>query len=197
MKVGDLPGVELLHGLYEKNWIPYGYESKAHERARKKKGREMLERFYESQGEEWTVPKYLEKDFSLKIPVPALEGAVTVAGRIDRIDKLPDGTYEVIDYKTGSLRKKSEVDKDIQLSIYARACAYVFKLPVSKLSFYFLEDNQKISTERTSAQLAAISEKIAGECEKMSVSDFAPTPGFYCNFCEYCLICPACTVNGK
>lgn len=192
LKVGGKPGLSLLHELYEKNWIPYGYESKAHEQTRKKHGREILKRFYDSQDSDWVIPKYLERPFSLKIPVPALKGAVTVAGRIDRIDKLPDGTYEVIDYKTGSLRKKSEIDKDVQLSIYAKACEEVFKLRVSKLSFYFLEDNQKISTQRSPAQLAAIAESIAGDCEHMSVSDFAPTPGFHCNFCEYCLLCPKC-----
>ena len=41
---------------------------------------------------------------------------------IDRIDRLPSGGIEVIDYKTGRVSSQKGVDESLQLSIYALAC---------------------------------------------------------------------------
>ena len=50
-------------------------------------------------------------------------GAVRIFGRIDRIDRLPDGQRMVMDYKTESLRSTEERVKlpleDTQLAFYA------------------------------------------------------------------------------
>ena len=45
-----------------------------------------------------------------------------VSGSIDRIDRLPSGGIEVIDYKTGRVSSQKGVDESLQLSIYALAC---------------------------------------------------------------------------
>ena len=44
-----------------------------------------------------------------------------LVGRIDRLDRLPDGRFRIVDYKTGrASRKRLEPkDDDLQLSIYA------------------------------------------------------------------------------
>ena len=46
----------------------------------------------------------------------------TIRGSIDRIDRLPSGGIEVIDYKTGRMTSQKGVDESLQLSIYALAC---------------------------------------------------------------------------
>ena len=175
--------LEILHSLYEKNWIATGYESKAHENTRKKKGWEILTNFYEINSRPFLIPEYLEKNFSLKI------GKVMVSGRIDRIDKLKNGTYEVIDYKTGRLKKESDLKKDLQLSLYALVLKELFELSVGPLSLYFLEDNKKISTFRTEQDLKTLKEEIEKIADEIYQSDFSPTPGFHCQFCDYSLIC--------
>jgi RecB family exonuclease len=43
---------------------------------------------------------------------------IRVAGVIDRIDRLPDGSIEVIDYKTGRSKSQREVDEDEQLNAF-------------------------------------------------------------------------------
>lgn len=176
---------DLMKELYEKNWIPYGYESKAHESARKEKGLEVLKTFYEKNSKPWVIPAYLEQSFNLKV------GKYWISGRIDRIDKLPDGTFEVIDYKTGAIHENLNLNKDLQLSIYAMACRDILKIKVSKLSLYFLEDNQKIATGRTDEQLSGVTDEILNLIKEMEKSKFSPTPGFYCQFCDFRLICPA------
>jgi ATP-dependent helicase/nuclease subunit B len=55
-----------------------------------------------------TLPFVLETEATLVVPAPA--GPFTLRGKADRIDRLPDGTLAVIDYKTGSLPKGDEVE---------------------------------------------------------------------------------------
>lgn len=183
LKINKEISLDKCKELYDKNWIPYGYESKAHLNTRKEKGWELLQNYYEKNSNPWKIPAFLEKAFYLKAD------KYTVSGRIDRIDLLEDGTYEVIDYKTGKSKKGSNLDKDLQLSIYALACKEVYRIPVSKLSLYFLEDNEKVSTTRTDEQLEKSRNEIIEKASKLTHSDFEATPGFPCGFCEYRLIC--------
>ena len=42
----------------------------------------------------------------------------TCAGRVDRVDRLPDGSHELIDYKTGERKSEAELENDLQLALY-------------------------------------------------------------------------------
>ncbi|MFC1600239.1 ATP-dependent helicase [Patescibacteria group bacterium] len=183
LKEGKKADLEVMNELYEKNWIPYGYESRAHHNARKHQGLKIMKDYYEDNSEEWKIPEMLERAFNLKV------GKYAFSGRIDRIDKLNDGTYEVIDYKTGKSKKGSKLEKDLQLSLYALACRDVYGIDTSKLSLYFLEDNEKQSTSRTNEDLDKAEEEICTKADALMNSDFCATPGFACKFCEYRLIC--------
>ena len=185
LKRGETVSLELLKDLYDKNWMPYGYDSIEHEETRKKKGFELLKEFYEKNSKPWTVPAYLEKPFNIRV------GEHLINGRIDRIDKLADGSYEVIDYKTGRFKEDIKLDKDLQLSIYALACRDILKLPVSKLSLYYLESNKKISTSRTDQDLENLHQEVSGLIQEMQSSKFNPNLGFHCGFCDFRPICPA------
>ena len=63
-------------------------DNRAHHNARKKQGIEIIENYYELNKDNWIIPDMMERAFNLKI------GAYSFSGRIDRIDKLEDGTYE-------------------------------------------------------------------------------------------------------
>jgi RecB family exonuclease len=69
-------------------------------------------------------------------------------GRVDRIDRLLDGTYEVVDYKTGRLRLPGGTDalfaggRQLQHALYALAAAHLLRATdpgarVSRSSYYF------------------------------------------------------------
>ena len=185
-KAGKEVGLEGLQELYEEHWIGAGYESHGHEAARKKMGWETLQNFYAKEEEAgFKVPAFLERGFRLKL------GNVVFSGRIDRIDRLEDGTYEVIDYKTGTSKRNINLKKDLQLSLYALACKEIFRIPVSKLSLYYLEDASKASSERTDKDLAEVKAELQEIVEDMKTSEMKPTPGFQCSFCEYRVLCHA------
>ncbi len=186
VKQGATPSLKRLNELYEKHWIPLGYTSSAHHQARREEGLKILSEFFETSSENgWIVPAYLERPFTLKTP-----SGLSISGRIDRIDRLPDGSYEVIDYKTGRLQDQKKVDKDLQLSIYALACEKVLKLPVTKLSLYYLGDNTKISTTRSLNQLSDTELELETVATAIDSSQFEAKPSpFSCQYCDYRLIC--------
>lgn len=173
----------LLKECFEKNWIAAGYPSRKIQEEQKRLGYETLERFYLHERNNPATPKYLEKSFAFEID------GMTVTGRMDRIDELPDGTYEVIDYKSGSSSEKN-LSKDLQLSIYALACRDVLKISVSRLSLYYLENLEKVSTTRSAEDLKSCRDEIAKWSDELRASDFSPTPGFHCRYCDFRLICP-------
>ena len=144
----------------------------------------MLERFYALHKKSGVIPAFVEKSFMLDL------GGVKLSGRIDRIDKLPDGTYEVIDYKTGSSSEKN-LKNDLQLSIYALACKESLKISVSKLSLYYLDNLEKVSTSRSEKDLDKCRGEILEYAKELAGSDFSPTPGFHCRYCDFRLICKA------
>lgn len=170
--------------IYKDKWISAGYESREHHDSLKKRGGEILAKFYEHFKDEVTRIEFLEKGFKLKM------GKYTITGRIDRADRLPDGTLEVIDYKSGKAKTQKDVDTDQQLMIYALATKECFGLPASKLTLYFLDEDLKVSTEPDADKLEKLREGVIETADKINESDFAPTPSkFVCQWCPYNKIC--------
>ncbi len=184
VKKGMSPTKQDLLKLLDENWSRVGYGDRVYEEKMKRHGRELLSGFFEKGYDPKVIPTALEEPFKLKI-TPVL----TLGGKIDRIDTLPDGTKEIIDYKTGTAPKGRDPKKDLQLTVYAMA-GNTEKVIVS---FYFFEDQTKVSATRTKKELHAAREEIAKRADEISRSDFRPTPGKYCDFCEFRLICEAWT----
>ncbi|KKR57041.1 MAG: hypothetical protein UT96_C0028G0021, partial [Candidatus Woesebacteria bacterium GW2011_GWC2_40_30] len=120
-----------------------------------------------------------------------------IGGRLDRVDNLGNGEIEIVDYKTGAtIPTQKEVDKNLQLSFYALAASKIPTEPFGKiperikLSLYYLDSQEKISTTRTVKQLEnAVTEilKVRDEIEK---SDFKCSNHMFCQMgCEFSLFC--------
>ena len=187
LKNGGEPSEELIVELFNKNWIKKGYDTQALEKARKSEGLKMIKQFYEHEKiENFRQPDSMERPFRLRI------NNYLFVGRIDRINKLDDGTYEVVDYKTGkSKRENNDVNKDLQLSLYAAACRDEFKIKVSKLKLFFLEDCVELTTSRTDSDIEKVKTDVSTLADELVKSGFEPTPNFMCNYCEYSILCNA------
>jgi DNA helicase II / ATP-dependent DNA helicase PcrA len=194
IKGGEKASRELLHELLEKNWVRVGYLSHSHEEQMKKNGRIQLSGFLKDHFNEENIPLAQEKPFI--IPLQLNGKAVKVGGKIDRIDELSGGRIEIVDYKTGAnVPTQREVDDDKQLAFYALAATKTLEPPFNKkpeevkLSLYYLETQQKFSTTRTIEQLNKVENEIFDWKEKIETSDFKCTHGYFCNNCEYKLLC--------
>ena len=114
-----------------------------------------------------------------------------VAGRIDRIDRSPDGSVNIVDYKTGKARSQENADESLQLSIYAMAALQKWGYRVGQLVFHNLEGNIRIESKRTEFQLEDARERVRDVAANIADGNFEPKLGFHCTFCAFRGLCPA------
>ena len=140
----------------------------------------------------------LESRFEVLIDDPERGENHVLAGIIDRIDKPAEESYEVIDYKTSRKMPSQEmVDKNLQLSIYnlglVRRWPHI-KSEQVKLSLYFLEHGEKISSARPPEALEETKKEVLSTIreiqEREKTMNFPPMPGSWCAWCPYRQICP-------
>jgi len=185
LKEGNVPSLEELIKIYLTHWNSTGYVNKSQEMQYQRNGLEILKRFYETNKDNLYPPLYVEEKFLIKV------GNSHFKGFIDRIDALPDGGVEVIDYKTGTPKDKSSAEKSIQLDLYAIACQEVLNLEPRLLSFYFLTNNEKVSAICDPERLEKTKEYIDATVKRIKSNHFEPNPGRRCRWCDYRVICPA------
>lgn len=189
VKNGNKPTEEKLIELFDRNWSDEGYSSKQHEQKRRKEGRKMLSNYFKNVYLKENLQVVgLEQNFILKI-TPALK----IGGKIDRINNI-GGRIEIIDYKTGKSWDQKEVDKSLQMTVYALAAEDPFVGFGSEdidLSLYFLETGEKKSTRRTKKQLVAARKDLINKAAEIGCSDFPSKPSPLCDFCDFRLICEA------
>lgn len=192
VSTGSKPTEKLIYKLLEDNWVGEGYTGKTHERKFFEKGKVYLAGFLKESFNPKVLPEVLEQPFT----VP-LGNNLKIGGKIDRVDILADGTVEIIDYKTGAtIPTQKEVNENLQLSFYALAATKIPTAPFGKapekvkLSLYFLDTQEKISTSRTKEDLEKATEEILKERDEMEKSDFKCSGHMFCqNNCEYSLFC--------
>jgi len=153
----------------------------------------LLDNFWN--GEVATLGEAIEEErrFELVIEDPSGAPPVLVTGSIDRIDRLPSGGVEVIDYKTGKLSSQKGVDESLQLSIYALACRDALGLGTpERVTLYFTESAIRLSTTRTDEDLDAARADILARTARIRSGDFAATPSAdTCRWCNYARLCPS------
>jgi len=198
------------------NWIIEGYTSKKHEQESLEKAQKFLQEYLKTGLHQKAKPIYLEMPFTFKIsghsggrpkgePIESQkrsyqslhsfqddEGVLKIGGKLDRVDELPNGEIEIIDYKTGAnVPSQKDIDLDLQMTIYALAATEVLQKSIDKvkLSFYFFDNQTKISTTRTKEQLENAKKELLAIREEIQKSDFACSGSKHCEKCEFEILC--------
>jgi DNA helicase-2/ATP-dependent DNA helicase PcrA len=127
---------------------------------------------------------HTEQSFEIRV------GPTSVVGRIDRIDRRPDGSVAIVDYKTGKARDQEVADESLQLSLYAIAAKEKWGYTVGALIFYNLEENVGVITTRSEAQLLGARNRVEDAARGIAEGKFDAKPGMHCNFCAYRSLCP-------
>lgn len=190
---GEKVTKQLLLGLLDKYWLREGYESKQYEADMKKRGIDYLAYYFDHEFSKDSKPVALEQPFT--VPVTSDGKTIKIGGKIDRMDMLPDGRLEIIDYKTGRMPSKREVDANLQLSMYAIAASEIPMMPFTKkpedmvLSLYFFDSRTKVSTSRSQTKLTEEKATIIRIAREIEASDFRCSGNQLCRDCEYRMFC--------
>lgn len=179
-----------LQRCFDSAWARSPLAAEADAETWRQRAEPMLDRFWaaESVDQPQTVGEELR--FRLRLPLD-LDTPVAIGGFIDRVDRLPSGAVELIDYKTGRAWPSDEAESNLQLSIYALACRDALRLGrPARSTLYFVEEGQRFSTERTDAALDATRTDLACRAGQIRGSDFAPTPSpRACAWCDFTAMC--------
>jgi len=174
---------EELMKMYEECWVDDWYSGKPEKEEFRELGKKMLAAFYESVCADRPKPHLLEQDFSVKI------GGYVFRGKIDRIDLLPDGAYEIIDYKTGQPKEKLTKEDKRQLLLYQLAAGRVLGLKPAKLTFQYLKDGTSQTFIGTDDDLSALEDEVGETVGKIVAGEFPSNPGMQCRYCDFRGIC--------
>ena len=183
------PSLEELLGHLTQTWEKAGYSSEAEEQQYFEHAKQVLTNFYHSNASQFQIPAAVEQRFEVE-----LDGHV-LRGIIDRLDKLPAGGYEIIDYKTGrNIPPKYRVDSDLQLSIYYLASKELWGIEPEKLTLYFLIPDQRISTTRNETDARRTRNIIGSVAENISKDGangtFKARENPLCPWCDFQNRCP-------
>jgi DNA helicase-2/ATP-dependent DNA helicase PcrA len=179
---------KLLFKIYKNCWIDEWYQTKEQKEDYWALGKDVLRKFLKDFLESNPKIKFIDKKPALEVEFYLKIGDNTIKGKIDRIDELKEG-IEIIDYKTGKTKTKLKEDEKDQLLIYQLAAERVLGLKPLKLTFYYLEEGKKISFIADPKTKESFPKKIEETIENIKKSEFLPTPGWHCKYCDFKDIC--------
>jgi len=184
---GTLP--ELL-GLLDAGWRRAGFGDSEEERQLRGKAAAALERYHGRFHSEQCEPVWFERPFTFRL------GPHLLRGRVDRVDRLPGGEYELIDYKTGRPKSPAQLADDVQLSLYAVGAREAWSLEASQQAYYYVLDDEKVTVPADDGDRSQWIRDVALEVAEGILSQgFEPTPSYAaCSICDYRLMCPAAEV---
>jgi DNA helicase-2/ATP-dependent DNA helicase PcrA len=179
-------GLGVLNRLFEQGWRRTGFGSSDDELQFRDRAREALRLYWERERESEGEPVWLEKKFDFKV------GDHHVRGRVDRVDRLPDGDYELIDYKTGERKSEEDLNDDLQLALYRMAAREAWGIEASTGSYYYVLDAEKVPAPTRPDDAERVERTVLQVGEGILSQDFEPRPSpTVCSWCDYRLICPA------
>jgi DNA helicase-2/ATP-dependent DNA helicase PcrA len=174
---------ELL-GLLDAGWRRAGFGDSEEERQLRGKASAALTRYHERFQSSESEPVWFERPFTFRL------GPHLLRGRVDRVDRLPSGEYELVDYKTGRPKTAAQLAGDVQLSLYAVGAREAWQLDCTRQAYYYLLDDEKVEVPADEGEW--VQEVVREVADGILAQGFEPTPSFAaCSVCDYRLVCPA------
>jgi DNA helicase-2/ATP-dependent DNA helicase PcrA len=177
-----------LLALLDQSWRRSGLGDGERERQLRTKARDALMRYHRHDAERDAQTIWLERPFAFRI------GPHILRGRVDRVDQLADGRFELIDYKTSFPKTADQLRNDIQLTLYAIGARDAWRLDASTRSYWYVLDDDRVEVpggvnrDEMEATVHQVAEGILSQ-------EFEPSPSYSaCSTCDWRLACPAAVV---
>jgi len=182
---GDVSLAGLME-LFEASWRRSGLGDSDDERQFRERAVEALGRYWRQDRASDAEPVWIERSFAFRL------GPHLLRGRVDRVDRRPDGTYELIDYKTGKAKSEADLREDVQLSLYQMGARESWRLETSAQSYLYVLTGERVPVEHSEEELDRVRATVTDIAGGILKQDFEPTPSpEVCSFCDYRIICPA------
>jgi DNA helicase-2/ATP-dependent DNA helicase PcrA len=178
--------LERLMGLFATAWRRSGFGESDDELQFREKAIDALHRYHAREVASGSHPRWVERKFDFRI------GPHHLRGRVDRVDQLPSGGYELIDYKTGDPKPARELESDVQLAIYRLAAREAWRLEGAAGSYWYVLADEKVAVGGSPDDLERVEGVVLEVGEGILGQDFEPRPSpEICSWCDFRLICPA------
>lgn len=172
-----------LISYYEDEWLHQGYGTPQESMEFYNRGAQVLEKWWAHFQEHPAEVLYSEKHFEFPFEKWRIKGT------IDRVDRLYDGSVELLDYKMGfEDRNEWDVAGSLQLAIYALGVDRALRQKTASIGYFILSSLQKVtapydpaSAEKTLALIRETAEKMLsltmdrkGNCPRCPVRKLCP-----------------------
>ena len=157
-----------LMAYYEDAWLHQGYSTPQESMEFYNRGAEVLEKWWRHFQENRAQVIYSEKSFMFPFEKWRIKGT------IDRVDRLPDGKVELIDYKMGfEDRNEWDAAGSLQLGIYALGLERGLALSVGAVGYFVLSSMRKVSAPYDQASAERTLSLVRETAEKMLALDLS------------------------
>jgi DNA helicase II / ATP-dependent DNA helicase PcrA len=182
----DASSLNRLMTLFAAAWRRAGFGESDDELQFREKAIDALKRYHAREVASGASPRWVERKFDFRI------GPHHLRGRVDRVDELPGGGYELIDYKTGDPKPPRELESDVQLAIYRLAAREAWRLEGAAGSYWYVLADEKVAVGGSPDDLERVESVVLEVGEGILGQDFEPKPSpEICSWCDFRLICPA------
>lgn len=185
-KEGGVLTREEAHRVLELFWPKTSFLTATQEHEKKADAIQILDTYLAWEQENPNTLLSCEESFTFSL------GDTSFTGKIDRIEKTPDGRLRVIDFKTGkkpSALTKASIPEEIQLNLYSLALRNIHGTLPERASFFYLEDGKFVEYTPTPDTTRGFEEKLTQITTAIRNREFSPKPGWDCQYCDYRILC--------
>ncbi len=187
--------VEQLQQVMQQQWVAAGYQNAQEEQAFQQIAATLIEQYHAQQQEALQVvppeerPRLFMQERLLRMDM----GAFALIGRVDRVDEHPDGTLEIIDYK--SFRTSvtpEEVHDDLAMCCYQLLLKHHYPDRRVIATIVALRTGEFASASLTDEELREFRDDIRILGEEIFGRDFEylqPRRIAHCDDCDFLPLC--------
>jgi RecB family exonuclease len=176
---------------YASAWTERGYRDPVEAAAHYAAGEQMLRKYFDGAARSDRETVFVERTVSHAY------ARYVLFGKLDRLDRLPSGELEIVDYKSGR-REVSEQDvrDSLALALYQLVVARTYPMEVVRAAIHCLRTGATASVLRSAEELVELEEGFRQIAERiLDETEYAATPGPQCAACAFQRICPSSTTR--
>lgn len=183
------PSLDELLAEYQRGWSGAGFATPEEEAEQFAAGRAMLQKYLDEAPPPEQAPATLLREKMLKMD----RGFYVLRGRLDRLDEWPDGTLEIVDYKSGRHEvTEQQVRSDVGLMVYEMLVRKIFPDRPIRIAIHALRPNIRLTVQRTAdeaSSAASIIDEVAARIAAEAAWHGVSIPDT-CTGCDFERICP-------